>query len=297
MRPSSSSIPTAERNLSGHFINIAERFFLIDCGEGTQFQLIRFKLKFQRINHILISHLHGDHFFGLLGLLSSLHLLGRNRDLHVYGPPDLERVLNTQSQYAEGAFNYRIVFHGLGFGGNEVVYEDKTTSITTIKLKHRIPCNGFLIRERERPRTLLTEAIEKYDIPIFERNNIKAGKDFEQPSGEVIPNEDMTSDPEKPRAYAYCSDTAYNESMLDQISNVDLLYHEATFMEDMEARAKETYHSTAIQAAQIGLKAKVKRLLLGHFSARYKDVAPILEEAKTVFLKTELAEEGKAYEV
>ena len=294
---SSSSMPTADRHLSGHFIQISERFFLLDCGEGTQFQLIRFKLKFQRINHIFISHLHGDHFFGLLGLCSTMHLLGRNKELHVYGPPDLDKLLKTQSQYAQSSFNYKIIFHELGFGGNEVVYENKTITITTIKLNHRIPCNGFLIREKDRPRKLLDEAIEKYNIPEFERNNIKMGRDFEMPTGKVIPNELMTADPEKPRSYAYCTDTAYNERMIEQISNVDLLYHEATFTEDMVLRARETYHSTSGQAAEIASKAEVKQLMLGHFSARYKDITPILEEARRIFAKTELAEEGKTYAI
>ena len=294
---SSSSMPTADRNLSAHFLNISERFFLIDCGEGTQFQLIKFKLKFQRINHIFISHLHGDHFFGLLGLMSSMHLLGRNRELNIYGPPDLKGLLKTQSYYAQDAFNFKINFHELGFKGNELVYEDKTITITTIKLKHRIPCNGFLVREKERPRKLKAEAIVKYSIPQFERNNIKAGKDFKMESGEVIANKLMTSDPEPVRAYAYCSDTAYREGIIEQLDGVDVLYHEATFMEAHSERAKETYHSTAKQAASIASKANVKRLLLGHFSARYKDMTPLLDEAKSVYANAELVIEGNTYEI
>ena len=241
--------------------------------------------------------MHGDHFFGLLGLLSSMHLLGRSKELHIYGPPDLESVLKTQNQFAEDAFNYKVVFHGLGFAGSEVVYEDKLITVTTIKLRHRIPCNGFLFREKPRARTLLQEAIKEFDIPTFERNNIKMGRDFSSPSGEVILNERMTSDPEPPRSYAYCSDTAYNEKMIDQISGVNLLYHEATFMEDKAERAKETYHSTANQAAKIAVKAEVKELLLGHFSARYKDLAPLLLEAKAVYSGSQLVEEGRTYEI
>jgi len=290
-------MPTADRNLSGHFINVSERFFLIDCGEGTQNQLIRFKLKFQRINHIFISHLHGDHFYGLLGLLSSMHLLGRNRELNIYGPPDLDKLLKTQSQYAQEAFNYDIAFHKLGFAGNELVYEDRTVTITTIRLQHRIPCNGFLIREKERPRKLLAEAIVKYNIPEFERNNIKAGKGFTLESGEVISNELMTADPEEVRSYAYCSDTAYSEEFIKQIQGVDILYHEATFTEDHVERAAETYHSTARQAAEIAVKASAKKLLLGHFSARYKDLTPLLDEAKVVHNNTELVVEGRAYDI
>ena len=294
---SGSSMPTADRNLSGHFINVSERFFLIDCGEGTQYQLIKFKLKFLRINNIFISHLHGDHFFGLLGLLSSMHLLGRNRELNIYGPPDLDKLLTIQSQYTQEAFSYDIIFHKLGFAGNELVYEDKTVTVTTIKLKHRIPCNGFLFREKERPRKLLAEAIVKYDIPEFERNNIKAGKDLTLSSGEVISNELMTADPVGVRSYAYCSDTAYSEGIIEQIEGVDILYHEATFTEAHADRAKETYHSTAGQAALIAAKANVKKLLLGHFSARYKDLAPLLDEAKAIHNNTERVVEGKAYDI
>ncbi|MBL4657950.1 MAG: ribonuclease Z [Flavobacteriales bacterium] len=294
---SSSSMPTAERNLSGHFVNIAERFYLVDCGEGTQFQLIKFKLKYQKINHIFITHMHGDHFFGLLGLLSSLHLLGRTREINIYGPPDLGKVFNTQNQYAAEGFSYQIVFHALGFKGGELVYENKVMTVTTIKLKHRVPCNGFLFREKQKPRKLLSEAISKYGIPEYERNNIKLGKDFTMESGEVITNDLMTADAEPPRSFAYCSDTIYSEKIIEHITKVDLLYHEATFKEDMLDRAKETYHTTASQAASIASQARVGRLLLGHFSTRYKELDSLLEEAKTVFENTELIEEGKTYDI
>jgi len=294
---SGSSMPTADRNLSGHFITISERFFLIDCGEGTQVQLMRFKLKFQRINHIFISHMHGDHFFGLLGLIASLNLLGRTKELNIYGPPDLEKVLMAQNQYAESSFSFKLIFHALSFGGNQLVYEDKLITVTTIKLKHRVPCNGYLFREKLKPRKLLPEAIEKYDIPVFERNNIKRGKDFITNDGVVIANELMTADPDSPRSYAYCSDTAYNEKIIDQLNGVDLLYHEATFAEDNAERAKETLHSTAREAATIATRAEVKRLLIGHFSTRYTDLTPLLEEARAVFPNTGLVEEGITYEI
>lgn len=260
-------------------------------------QLIRFRLNYQKINHVFITHMHGDHYFGLLGLLSSMHLLGRTREINIYGPPDLEKVFKAQNQYAAEAYNYKIVFHALGFGGNEQIYEDKAITITTIKLKHRVPCNGFLIREKKRPRKIIPEAIEKYDIPIFERNNIKLGKDLTLKSGKVINNNLMTVPAERPRSYAYCSDTLYNEHIITSISDVDLLYHEATFKEDMVERAKETHHSTAAQAAQIASKAKVKRLLLGHFSARYKELDSLLDEAKEVFENVQLVEEGRTYSV
>jgi len=294
---SGSSMPTADRNLSGHFINVSEHFFLIDCGEGTQFQLIRFKLKFQRINHIFISHMHGDHFFGLLGLISSFQLLGRTKELNIYGPPDLENVLMSLNPYAKNALSFKLIFHALSFSGNQIVYEDKLITVTTIKLKHRVPCNGYLFREKAKPRKLLAEAIEKYDIPVFERNNIKLGKDFTTGDGEVIANELMTTEPERARSYAYCSDTAYNEKIIDQLTGVDLLYHEATFTEEYADRAQETLHSTAKEAATVASKAQVKRLLLGHFSTRYSDLTPLLEEAKAVYPNTGLVEEGKTYEI
>ena len=260
---SGSSTPTISRNLSGQLLNIRGKYYLIDCGEGTQFQLIRYKLKYQKIDHIFISHLHGDHYFGLVGLLSSMHLLGRTKDLNVYGPPELEGIINSQIRDHNKGLNYKVLFNVLGFGGQEIILDNKHITIETIKLKHRILCNGFLIKEKKRPRTLIPKAIEKYNIPVYERANIKNGADFIMESGEKVENEKMTSSPVPPRSYAYCSDTAYYESIIEHIKGVDLLYHEATFMNDLKERAKETFHSTAEQAATIALKSGVKKLLLG----------------------------------
>ncbi|HIN39838.1 MAG TPA: ribonuclease Z, partial [Flavobacteriales bacterium] len=234
---SGSSIPTVSRNLAGQFINIRGKHYLIDCGEGTQFQLIRYKLKYQKINHIFISHLHGDHYFGLVGLLSSMHLLGRSKDLNIYGPPDLEGIINSQIGNHNKGLNFKVLFKVLGFGGQEIILDNKHITVETIKLNHRIPCNGFLIKEKARPRTLNQDAIEKYNIPIYERANIKNGADFVMESGEKVENEIMTSAPISPRSYAYCSDTAYYEAIIEQIAGVDLLYHEATFMNDRKERA------------------------------------------------------------
>lgn len=294
---SGSSIPTLARNLSGQFLNIRGKYYLIDCGEGTQFQLIRYKLKYQKIDHIFISHLHGDHYFGLVGLLSSMHLLGRTKDLNIYGPPDLEGIINSQIRNHNTGLNFRMIFNKLGFSGNEMILDNKHIKIETIKLKHRIPCNGFLIKEKPRPRTLNQEAIEKYNIPIYERANIKNGADFVMESGEKVENERMTSAPISPRSYAYCSDTAYYEAIIKQIAGVDLLYHEATFMNDRQERAKETFHSTAEQAAMIAQKARVKKLLLGHISARYKDATGLVKEAMGVFENTVLVREGENYDL
>ena len=292
-----SSIPTASRNLSGQFLNIREKYYLIDCGEGTQFQLIKYKLKYQKIDHIFISHLHGDHYFGLVGLLSSMHLLGRTKVLNVYAPPDLESIIISQIRNYNQGLNFKIIFNSLGFGGKELIMENKHITVETIKLKHRIPCNGFLVKEKIRPRTLIKESIEKYNIPVYERANIKNGADFILDSGEKIENKKMTLAGKPSRSYAYCSDTRYREAIIEQIEGVDLLYHESTFMKVHNERAKETLHSTAEQAATIAQKAKVKKLLLGHFSARYKDVKPLLDEAKTKFNNTFLAKEGQTYQV
>lgn len=293
----SSATPTSKRNPTSQLLNIHDKYFLIDCGEATQIQLRKYKIKFQRISHIFISHLHGDHFFGLMGLLSTLHLLGRKNELHIYCPKGLKEIVEIQNKYSQTFFNYEIHFHLLGEGKNEVIYEDEKVSVETIPLSHRIPCNGFLFREKKRPLNIIKEKIAEYKIPKAVIKTIKAGADYTTESGEIIPNSELTESPILPRSYAFCSDTCYDESIVPIIKNVNLLYHETTFMEDMKKRARETFHSTTVQAGIIAKMAAVKQLLIGHFSARYSNLDLFLDEIKPVFDNTLLAAEGKTIEV
>ena len=253
---SNAAIPANNRNLSAHLLNANERFFLIDCGEGTQFQLRKYHISLQRIKHILISHLHGDHFFGLIGLLNSMHLLGRKEELHLYATPVLHEILDMQLEASQTQLMFPLIFHPLRFDRYDLLFEEERLTIHSFPLKHSIPTCGFIFREKNPPRK----------VP-------------------------------EPRTYAYCSDTAYSEQIIPYITGVGLLYHEATFMEDLAAAAAEKLHSTAREAATIAHKAGVKKLIIGHFSARYEDVGPMLAEARSVFPQTWPAEEGIKIEI
>ena len=263
----SSSLPTAKRNLSSQVVEVGGQLFLIDCGEGTQMQLRRNKIKIQRIQRIFISHLHGDHYYGLIGLLSTMNMLGRSTELHIHCPGDLEDMINTLLNTSETKLRYTVVYHHLNFVSGDVLYENNRLKIESIQLNHRVPCSGFLFKEKIGARKLKPEAIVKYNIPVVDREAIKNGGDFCSEDGVVVPNMELTLPALPPRSYAYCSDTAYLESVVNDVTGVDLLYHEATFMDAHIERAKETYHSTAKQAATIADKANVKKLVLGHFSA------------------------------
>lgn len=289
----SSATPTSKRNPTAQLLNIAERFFLIDCGEATQIQLRKYKIKFQRINHIFISHLHGDHYLGLLGLLSSMHLLGRTVDLHIHCPKELQEIIEVQFKHSETRLNYKLVYHHHSYVNDEVLFEDDKVTVTSIVLNHRIPCCGFKFTEKPLLASISKESIEHYKIPTEQILAIKQGADLKLPDGNVVPNSRLTTQKHTPRSYAYCSDTCYDERILPYIKQVDLLYHEATFLHEKEQRAKETYHTTALQAGMIAQKAEVKQLMIGHYSARYKDLQPLLDEAKTMFEKTVLAIEGE----
>lgn len=294
---SSSALPTSKRFPAAYVLNAHERFFLIDCGEGTQIQLRKYRIKLSRLNHIFISHLHGDHTFGLFGLLSSFNLIGRKHELHIYGTPELEVVLNTHFDLFNIHPGYHINFHEISCNASETLYEDEKIEIESFPLKHRIPTCGFLFKEKPKLRRLKKEMIEEYSIPIQDRDNIKKGADFHAKSGKIIANKFLTSNPPASKSFAYCTDTLFHRGIVTKISGVDLLFHESTFMEDEAARARETFHSTAKQAASIAKEAKVKKLLLGHFSARYKDLSPLLKEAQSVFPEVELAEEGKTIDI
>jgi len=286
-----SAVPTSRHLLSSQVINIREKLFMIDCGEGTQFQLRKSRLKFSRLNRIFISHLHGDHFFGLFGLISTFGLLGRTADMHIYSPAGLKKTLGPVFDVFCANLSYKLFFHEFDVVEPVLLYEDRSVKITTIPLNHRMPCCGFLFNEKPRPAHILREEIDFHKIPVYEINRIKNGADYIKEDGTVIPHEKLTTPSTQPRSYAYCSDTAFHPPIIDLIKGIDLLYHESTFGEDQRKRADETFHSTARDAARIAKKAAVDQLLIGHFSARYTDETVLLNEAKEVFPNTLLAYE------
>jgi ribonuclease Z len=289
----SSATPTSTRNPTAQLLNIAERFFLIDCGEGTQMQLRRYRLKFSRIDHIFISHLHGDHYLGLVGLLSSMHLMGRTKDLQLYCPPELKEIIEVQYKHSQTWLNFRIVYHPHTYVNGGLLFEDDKVIVKSIVLNHRIPCCGFVFREKPGLANISPEKIKEYKIPVEKILAIKKGADLVLENGLTVLNHELVSGRPELRSYAFCSDTKYDESFLEEIKGVSLLYHEATFMHNMLDRAKETYHTTSLQAGQLAQKAAVKKLMIGHYSARYKDLQPLLEEAKLGFPETILAQEGE----
>ena len=286
-----SALPTTRHFATSQIVNVRDKLFMIDCGEGAQLQFRKSRLKFSRLNHIFISHLHGDHCFGLLGLISTLNLLGRTAELHIHSPKGLEDLMIPMLDFFNRQMTYKVLFHEFGTKEAAVVYEDRSLTVTTIPLRHRMPCCGFLFAEKPGPNHILRDMIDFYQVPVYELNRIKNGADYVTPEGEVIPNARLTRPSAAPRRYAYCSDTIYLPSVTEQIKGVDLLFHEATFAEDAAPRAKETFHTTASQAARIARDAEVKKLLIGHFSARYDDEQVLLDEARAVFPNTQLAKE------
>ncbi|NTW31264.1 MAG: ribonuclease Z, partial [Bacteroidetes bacterium] len=285
----SSATPTLSRHSSAQVLKVHERLFLIDCGEGAQIQMRKFGIKFQRIDHIFISHLHGDHFLGLMGLLLTLHLLGRKNEIHLYANPDLEKIIDLQLEVSNTNFNFPLIFHALDSNITETIFEDENIIIKTIPLDHRIPTSGFIFTEKPRPQKIRKEIISKYDIPFEEITKIKMGADFSDKTGKLFKNSELTFDNPPTVSYAYCSDTGYTESYLHLIKNCNLLYNEATFMHNLVKNARDKYHCTSVDAANIALKAGAKQLLLGHYSARYDDLQPLLKEAKQIFENTLLA--------
>lgn len=286
-----SALPTTRHFPTSQVLNVREKLFMIDCGEGTQLQFRKARLKFSRLNHIFISHLHGDHCFGLFGLISTLNLLGRTAGLHIHSPRGLEELLLPLLAFFNRQMTYQIQFHEFDTEVPSLVYEDRSLTVTTIPLQHRIPCSGFLFAEKQRPNHIIRDMADFYGVPVYEMNRIKNGADYVTPDGETIPNSRLTRPSDPPRSYAYCSDTLPLASVVEQVRGVDLLFHEATFVEEDAARAKETYHTTASQAASIAREAGVKRLLVGHFSARYDNEELLLEQARAVFPETLLAKE------
>ena len=293
----SSALPTSKRFPSACVLNIHERFFLIDCGEGTQIQLRKFKIKLGKINHIFISHLHGDHVFGLFGLISSFNLIGRKSDLHIYANKEIESILGNHFKHFDKNREYKIIYHHLIYGKTEQLYEDKNLIISSFPLNHRIPAHGFLFNEKKRPNHIRKEMIEKYQVPIRCINDIKFGADFTTEKGEIIKNNILTFPSYKSRSFAFCSDTKYDELNVKYIKEYDLLWHEATFLSDLKHRAEETFHSTAEDAAKIAELANVKYLILSHFSSRYKEYGIIKSEAEKFFKNIYIAEDGKEFNV
>jgi ribonuclease Z len=288
--------PRTFTNPTSQILDIKNRLFLIDCGEGTQVQLRKNKIRFSKINHIFISHLHGDHFFGLIGLVSTFTLLNRNTDLHIYGPKGIKEIIKLQLRLANSWTNYGLHFHELELNESEIIFEDDKVLVRTIPLKHRIYTNGFLFEEKIDKRKLNTDAVQNYEIDKCYFQNIKNGKDITLDDGRIIENAQLTFDPIPPKSYAFCSDTAYNEAIIPIISEVDVLYHESTFLESEETLAAKTMHSTAKEAAKIALKAKVKHLILGHYSTRYENINLFKEEAETIFPEVLLADDGQSFD-
>lgn len=292
----SSALPTSERFSTAQVLQMLGRYFLIDCGEGTQIQLRKAKTPFSKINNIFISHLHGDHYFGIFGLLSTLNMLGRKHPLHLYGPPALQNIIEDQTKHLDEQLDFQTVFHVTDpSNGLELIFEDKRLEVFSFPLKHRTRTTGFLFKEKPKKKNINKEAIDRYQLSIREIVALKDGADLER-NGETIPNNRITHSPTEPKSFAFCSDTAYSGNTAKYTNDVTLLYHEATFLDDMAKRAKQTLHSTARQAAQVAKDSNAKKLVLGHFSARYNNLSGFIEEAKPIFENTFLGQDLEEYE-
>ena len=289
--------PRTLSNPTSQVLEIKNKVFLIDCAEGTQVQLRKSNVKFSKISHIFISHLHGDHFYGLVGLISTFMLLNRENDLHVYGPKGIKEIILIQLKYSGSYTGYNLYFHELESTESVTIFEDDDVSVKTIPLQHRIYTNGYLFEEKNTQRKPNIENIEAYNIDKVYYNKIKNGGDITLENGIIIPNSELSFPPAPNKSYAFCSDTIYNENIIPIIENVDVLYHESTFLETESHLAEKTMHSTAIQAATIAKKANVKKLILGHFSTRYGNIELFKEQAQTVFQNSDIADDGKEFDI
>jgi ribonuclease Z len=294
---SSSALPTLKRFPTSQVVNLNEKLYLIDCGEGTQIQLRKFGLKAGKINHIFISHLHGDHIFGLPGLISTMALGGKKGELHIYAHSELKLMMDPLLKFISEMDDFRIIYHPLSFRGHAILFEDSKLTVESFPLKHRVPCCGFVFREKQHELHLRGDQIEYLKIPIRERVAIKGGADYHREDGTVIPNSELTFPSDPVRSYAFCTDTVPLKQIIPVITNVDLLYHEATFGDDLKDLALKTYHSTTKQAAEIALEAGVKKLIIGHFSSRYKSEKPLVDEARSIFPNTFAANDGEKFEL
>ncbi|HCI54549.1 MAG TPA: ribonuclease Z [Bacteroidales bacterium] len=294
---SSSALPTSERNPSAHVLCAHERLYLIDCGEGTQMQMRKCKIRFSKINHIFISHLHGDHIFGLFGLLSSFNLMGRGQPLNIYAPANFNKILKSYLEDFDIKLGFEVIFTELNCKDPFVILDDKYLTVTAFPLRHRIPAFGFLFSEKKADRKIRKEKIEVYNIPIAKMNAIKKGEDLIREDGIIIKNEEITISPPKPLSYAYCSDTSYFQQLSSYVKGTDLIYHEATFGNDLRDLAELTGHSTAADAARVASEAGAGTLIIGHFSSRYKNPEILVEQAREIFPSTYPAEDGKTYKI
>lgn len=288
-----SAVPAYDRHPTAQIVQTAEHMFLVDCGEGTQMQMNALKVRRSRINHIFISHLHGDHYFGLIGLLNSFALNNRVADLHIYAPAELEAIIQIQLNAASARLPYPCFFHDLE--GEGILFEDRKMEVRSFKVKHRIDCWGFLFREKKNPRKIHLQKVRKYKIPPSFFDNLHQGENYVTPDKKVISNTELTVATTPAKSYAYCADTAYFEELCAKIKGVDLIYHETTYLHDLEQKANSRFHSTSKQAATIARKANVKRLIIGHFSSMYEDLENFKTEACEIFENTELAMEGVCF--
>ena len=292
-----SALPTTRHNSSSQVVRVGNKQYMIDCGEGTQLQLRKSHIPFSFIDHVFVSHLHGDHCFGLIGMISSFGLLGRTTPLHIHADPMLKELMQPQLEFFCKDLKYKVVFHDIDATKHALIFENNAITVHTLPQKHRIPCCGFLFKEKPKKRHLRKEMIERYNIPEYRRRGIKEGEDYTTPEGETIPNSILTSPADASRSYAYCSDTLPCPANCPLIENVDLLYHEATFAQSEAQRAKATFHTTAKDAAGIAKQANAKKLVIGHFSSRYDDESLLLAEAQEIFPNTELAKENAVFKI
>ncbi len=290
-----SAIPAFDRNPTAQVLQTMDESYLIDCGEGTQMQLTKYKIKRSKLNHIFISHLHGDHYFGLIGLLTSMSLLNRKQDLHLHAPPELEQLINLQLNFASTHLCFNLHFHPLQNEG--LILDGNKMTVECFKVKHRIECWGFLFRQKKNPRKLDAERAKIYEIPAAFYENLQRGEDYITKKGTIVPNEEVTTEAAVGKSYAYCADTIFDESLAEKVKDVDMLYHETTYLKDLHERAAARFHSTTVQAGTIAKKANVKKLLIGHFSSKYEALEEFLNETVEVFQNTELAIQGTCYSI
>ncbi|MDE3145550.1 MAG: ribonuclease Z [Bacteroidota bacterium] len=290
-----SAVPAYDRHPTAQIITLHEELFLIDCGEGTQMQMAKYKIRRSKINHIFISHLHGDHYFGLIGLITSMGLLGRENDLHIYAPATLKEIIDLQFKVADTKLPFALHFHPLEKEG--LIVEGKRFTVECFSTQHRIECWGFIIREKKHVRKIDKEKALQFNIPAVYYSHLKNGADYETKDGEIIKNEWVTLPNAKPRSYAFCADTIYDEQLAAIIQNATLVYHETTFLKDMNDRATARFHSTTHQAANIAIKANAQKLLIGHFSSKYENLDQFLSEAQEIFPNTDLAIEGVTFRI
>lgn len=292
-----SALPTLRHNPSSQVVEIRGKFFMVDCGEGTQTQLRRSKIKFTKINAVFISHAHGDHCFGLIGMISTFGMLGRTAPLHIYAPAGLQEIMKNQMDYFCNGFEYEVIFHDVDTSANKIIYEDRSLSVETVPLSHRVPCCGYIFREKPTLPHILRDMADYYNVPVSQFNNIKNGVDWIDNEGNIIPYTRLTKPSEPARSYAYCSDTRYMPKLHEYLKGVNVLYHESTYLNEDEGMARQFFHSTAAQAAQVAADSGVNTLVLGHYSARYDDESRLLSEAKEFFSNSILSDEGMSISI